>query len=167
VGKRNPNAKENVVKSNLKVRSGIKGGRLAQNHNVPGLAVIKRMTLVLAMTIATAAGCAHAGATEGQRRDMRGFARVGQEARAVLVGSARLVHATGDKPVRWFVAKQVQGDDRDCAAVASPVVLSESARARLSVGSGQVLCAAVASGATDVNWHEFAESNDGLWALAK
>ncbi len=153
------------MKSNLKVRSGLKGGRLSSNHNMSGLSVIKTMTLALTLTIATAAGCAHGGATERRGRDVRGSARVGQEARALVVGPARLVHATGEKPVRWFVAKQVQGDDRDCAGAASPVVLLEAALAQLSVSSGHVLCAAVASGATDVNWHEFAERNDSLWAL--
>ena len=35
--------------SGLAVRSGIKDGRIALNHNISGLAVIKKMTLVLAM----------------------------------------------------------------------------------------------------------------------
>ena len=44
-------------------------------------------------------------------------------------------------------------------------MVSESARARLTVGSGQVLCAAAASGATDVMWHALPDGHDGLWAV--
>jgi hypothetical protein len=91
---------------------------------------------------------------------------VGQEARALLVGPARLVHATGEKPVRWFVADRVIGDDRDCAAGSGGhAVLSESVSAQLTVTPGHVLCAAVERGATDVMWHEFIEANDNMWAL--
>ena len=84
---------------------------------------------------------------------------------ALLAGPAHLVHATGDKPVRWFVADRVNGDDRDCAGSRSAVVLSESVGAQLTVGSGKVLCASVASGATDVMWHELRDGDDSLWAL--
>jgi hypothetical protein len=132
--------KENVVKSNLKA-------------------------LVVAAAMAAAAGCAHGTATPDRGRDLRGMARVGQDARALLVGPARLVHATGEKPVRWFVADRITGDDRDCAVATPAAALPESSGAQLRVSSGKVLCAAVSSGATDVNWHKLPESPDGLWAL--
>ena len=128
-------------------------------------------TMLLGLTIATglSVGCAHgtlvaAGPTEG--RDVRGEARVGQEARAIVAGPARLVHATGDKPVRWFLADRVSGGDADCAAARpSASVLSESTGAHMTIGSGRVLCASVASGSTDVMWHQFVDANDKLWAL--
>jgi len=124
---------------------------------------LKALMVAAAMAAATA-GCAHGTAATDRGRDVRGMARVGHEARALLVGPAHLVHATGEKPVRWFVADRVSGDDRDCAQ-SSSALLSESAGAQLTVGSGKVLCAAVASGATDVNWHQLPEQADRLWAL--
>jgi hypothetical protein len=120
--------------------------------------------LAMAVAMAAAAGCAHGPVAPERASDARGMARVGQQARALLVGPARLVHATGDKPVRWFVADRVSGDDRDCAGLPSPVALGESAGAQLAVGSGQVLCAAVARGATDVMWHRLPDVADTLWA---
>jgi hypothetical protein len=126
---------------------------------------MRTMVMAVALVLASAAGCAHGGASNQQRRDLRGGARVGSQARAIVVGSAALVHATGDKPVRWFVADRVSGDDRDCANPASRIVLAESMTAAVTVASGQVLCAAVGSGATDVNWHQFSEANNNMWAL--
>ena len=126
---------------------------------------LKVLAMAVAMAAAAAAGCAHGTMTPERATDARGMARVGQQARALLVGPARLVHATGDKPVRWFVADRVSGDDRDCAGTpSSPVTLGESAGAQLAVGSGQVLCAAVARGATDVMWHRLPDGADTLWA---
>ena len=63
------------------------------------------------------------------------------------------------------MADRVNGDDRYCANPASRIVLAESMTAAVTVGAGHVLCAAVASGATDVNWHQFGEANNKLWAL--
>jgi len=123
------------------------------------------MVRVMLAALALAAGCAHGTGVPDRARDVRGTARVGHAARALLAGPAHLVHATGDKPVRWFVADRVNGDDRDCAGSRSAVVLSESVGAQLTVGSGKVLCASVASGATDVMWHELRDGDDSLWAL--
>jgi len=121
--------------------------------------------LAMVMGMAAAVGCAHGTMAPERARDVRGMARVGQEARALMAGPARLVHATGDKPVRWFVAERVTGDDRDCTAAASTAVWSASAGAQLTVSSRQVLCAAVARGATDVMWHRLPDGEGGLWAL--
>jgi hypothetical protein len=120
------------------------------------------MVISLAMALVAAAGCAHG--TGSAQRDLRGGARVGETARVVVAGAAARVHATGEKPVRWFVADRVSGDDRDCANPASGTALPESMHAAVTVGTGRVLCAAVASGATDVNWHKFDDRNDNLWA---
>jgi hypothetical protein len=129
--------------------------------------VMKAMLLVLGLAMVSAAGCAHGVATVAEGRDVRGSARVGQEARLLVVGPAALVHATGEKPVRWFVADRVSGSDRDCARAASSgaVVLSESKGASLTVGAGHVLCAAVVDGATDVMWHERVDVGNSMWAL--
>jgi hypothetical protein len=128
---------------------------------------MKAMLMGLTMVMGMAAGCAHGGATLASAggRDVRGSARVGQVARVIVVGPARLVHATGEKPVRWFVAERVSGGDRDCTAPVSAEALAESKGAHLTVGNGHVLCAAVAIGATDVMWHELAEAGDSVWAL--
>jgi hypothetical protein len=129
---------------------------------------MKAVLMGLTMVMGLAAGCAHGTATPasaGGGRDVRGSARVGQEARVIVVGPARLVHATGEKPVRWFVAERVSGGDRDCASPVSVEPLAESKGAHLTVGNGHVLCAAVAAGATDVMWHEMVEPADGVWAL--
>ena len=124
----------------------------------------KLLGLAMMMAMTVGVGCAH-GET-GSARDVRGSARVGQEARAIVVGPARLVHATGEKPVRWFVADRVSGGDADCAgADASQAVLSESMSAHLTVTPGHVLCATVERGATDVMWHQLAEANDNMWAV--
>jgi hypothetical protein len=82
----------------------------------------------------------------------------------IVVGPARLVHARGEKPVRWFVAARVSGGDSDCAGPAGQP-LAESTGAHLTVASGHVLCAAVEKGATDVLWHEVVEPSDEAWAL--
>jgi hypothetical protein len=137
----NTHEKETVVKSNLKA-----------------------LLVGAAMAIA-GAGCAHGTSAVEQGRAVRGGGRVGRQARVLMTGPAREVHATGDKPVRWFVADQKAGDDRDCAASTSASLSSESDHARLTVKSGQVLCAAVAAGATDVMWHKLPDADDGLWAL--
>lgn len=130
---------------------------------------MKSILLALGLAMVGAAGCAHgtAGMSGGEGRDVRGSARIGESAKLLVVGPAELVHADGEKPVRWFVAAHVNGDDRDCAATAAgQAVLSEAATAHLTVGSGQVLCAAVAKGTTDVMWHEVIERADNsLWAL--
>jgi hypothetical protein len=129
---------------------------------------MKAMLMGLTMVLGMAAGCAHGGATlasAGAGRDLRGSARVGQVARVIVVGPARLVHATGEKPVRWFVAERVRGGDSDCAAPVAAEALAESRGAHLTVGNGHVLCAAVATGATDVMWHELVEEGDSVWAL--
>jgi hypothetical protein len=124
------------------------------------------MLLVLGLAMATTAGCAHGTLATGEGRDLRGSARIGQAARVLLVGPARLVHATGEKPVRWFVAERVSGGDADCAVSSSAqITLSESRGANLTVGAGHVLCAAVADGSTDVMWHEQRETNSNMWAL--
>jgi len=129
-----------------------------------GDGVMNAKLLGLATMMAVAVGCAHGGTGSG--RDVRGAARVGQEARALIAGPARLVHATAEKRVRWFVADRVSGGDADCArADASQTVLSESISAHLTVTPGHVLCASVAGGATDVMWHQLAERNDNMWAL--
>jgi hypothetical protein len=123
------------------------------------------MTMVAVLTM----GCAHGtlvATGPAQGRDIRGSARVGQEARLIASGPARLVHATAEKRVRWFLADQVIGDDSDCAAAGrSAQRLSESTGAQVTIAPGHVLCAAVAQGATDVMWHQFAETSDNLWAL--
>jgi len=122
--------------------------------------------MALAMMVAAVAGCAHGTTTaENQRLDVRGGLRVGRQARALLVGPSALVHATGEKPVRWFLADRVNGNDLDCANPAAAVALQESVRAQITVGSAHVLCAAVANGATDVMWHQFPERDDRKWAL--
>jgi hypothetical protein len=129
---------------------------------------MKSILIALGLAMVGAAGCAHGTASVGgDGRDVRGSARVSQEAKLLLVGPAQLVHADGEKPVRWFVAERVNGDDRDCTGAATgQVVLSEGQTAHLTVGSGQVLCAAVAKGATDVMWHEVvAHENGSMWAL--
>jgi hypothetical protein len=125
------------------------------------------MMLALGLVMAAAAGCAHGAATAGGGgRDLRGTAHVGAEARLLLVGPARLVHADGERPVEWFVARKVSGGDRDCAvAPAARAVLAEAASAHLTVEAGQVLCASVPQGATDVSWHELVEAGDNMWAL--
>lgn len=123
----------------------------------------------LVMTAALLAGCAHGRlACEGdaRARDMRGSARVGQAARAIVAGPALLVHATGDKPVRWFVVDRVSGGDADCAAAGSiPAPLAESTGVHLTIAPGHLLCAAVARGATDVMWHQVLETTSNMWAL--
>jgi hypothetical protein len=122
----------------------------------------KLMGVVTAM--AATVGCAHGSMGEG--RDVRGSAIVTQAARALVVGPARLVHATGEKPVRWFVADRISGTDQDCTrAPASQMMLAESVSAHVTVTPGHVLCAAVDGGQTDVNWHQLAESNHNIWAL--
>jgi hypothetical protein len=120
--------------------------------------------LGLATMMAVAVGCAHGA--PGQGRDVRGSARISQQARALVVGPAHLVHATGERPVRWFVADRVTGGDQDCLrASQSEALLAESVSAHLTVTPGHVLCAAVAGGSTDVNWHQLAENNTNMWAL--
>jgi hypothetical protein len=128
---------------------------------------MKTALIGLGIAMAVAAGCAHGpvavAATVAAGRDVRGAARVGQQAQALVAGPARMVHATGEKPVRWFVAEKKTGGDADCAAGSGGAV--ESTRTELAVGAGQVLCAAVTAGATDVSWHQFTGSPDALWAL--
>jgi hypothetical protein len=125
----------------------------------------KNVLTVMAALAMGAVGCAHGTSTSDRGRAVRGGARVGPEARALVLGPAPVVHATGDKPVRWFVVDRVKGDDSDCAGPIASARGFESARARLSVTSGQVLCAMVARGATDVIWHELPEGEGSLWAL--
>jgi hypothetical protein len=120
--------------------------------------------VAVAVAMAAGAGCAHGTAPVNHAREVRGMARVGKGARALIVGPARLVHATGEKAVRWFVAKRVTGDDRDCVAAPAPGALSEAGRAQLTIGAGHVLCAAVARGATDVMWHELSDGGGSLSA---
>jgi hypothetical protein len=123
----------------------------------------------LFMTMALLAGCAHgtlASNGEAGERDVRGSARVGQSARAIVAGPALLVHATGDKPVRWFVVDRVSGSDADCATVrATAAPLAESTGVHLTIAPGHLLCAEVARGATDVMWHEVLEPTANMWAL--
>ena len=130
---------------------------------------MKRTWLGLLMTAALTAGCAHGtlvSEAPARERDVRGSARVGHEARAIVAGPAMLIHATGDKPVRWFLVDRVSGGDADCAAAgAAPSPLAESTGVHLTIAPGHVLCAAVAQGATDVMWHEVVESTPNLWAL--
>jgi hypothetical protein len=129
---------------------------------------MKSILFALGLAMVSAAGCAHGTVSAGgDGRDVRGSARVTAEAKLLVVGPAQLVHADGERPVRWFVAERVNGDDRDCTGAAmGQVVLSEAASAHLTVGSGQVLCAAVTQGATDVMWHEvIARENNSMWAL--
>src|SRR5262245_44036404 len=123
--------------------------------------------LGLTMMVAVAVGCAHGptGLGAGGGRDVRGAIHVGQQARARVVGPAHLVHATGEKPVRWFVADRVSGDDADCARASAGAVLTEATSAHLTVTPGHVLCAAVGDGSTDIAWHQLAERNDNMWAL--
>lgn len=83
-----------------------------------------------------------------------------------MAGPALLVHATGDKPVRWFVVDRISGGDADCAAAGSArSSIAESAGVHLTIAPGHVLCAAVAQGATDVTWHQVIESSPNMWAL--
>jgi hypothetical protein len=130
---------------------------------------MKTVLFGLGLAMVAAAGCAHgnvnvAGAVEG--RDVRGSAQVGQQARVLVVGPAQLVHASGEKPVRWFVAEKSTGGDADCAAATTATTTrTESTRAHLAVDAGHVLCAAVAAGTTDVSWHRFVETRDTMWAL--
>jgi hypothetical protein len=63
------------------------------------------------------------------------------------------------------VAERATGGDADCAAAPSVRTLpAESIRAQLTIDAGQVLCAAVATGTTDVSWHQFTDTRDALWA---
>jgi hypothetical protein len=118
----------------------------------------------LGLTMLLAVGCAHGSAGTSAERDARGTAQVGVAARALVAGPARLVHVTGEKPVRWFIAERTTGSDTDCAAATrSPI--TESKAARLTIGAGQVLCAAVPAGMTDVSWHQFNDHADTVWAL--
>ena len=127
---------------------------------------MRSMLVGLTVAMGLAMGCAHGAVTSaGGGRDVRGSARVGEAARVIVVGPARLVHATGEKPVRWFVAARVSGGDSDCANAAAGQPLAEARGAHFTVGSGHVLCAAVGKGATDVMWHEMVEPGDGVWAL--
>jgi len=127
---------------------------------------MKSMLVGLTVAMGLSMGCAHGATTSGGAgRDVRGSARVGEAARVIVVGPARLVHATGEKPVRWFVAARVSGGDSDCAKPVGGQPLVEAVGAHLTVGSGHVLCAAVDKGATDVMWHEMVEPGDGVWAL--
>jgi hypothetical protein len=130
---------------------------------------MKGLLLGLATAVALMTGCAHGtlgGDSPGQKQHLSGSARIGHEARVIVAGPALLVHATGEKPVRWFVAERVSGGDSDCAAARSSVsVLSESTGVHVTITSGHVLCASVARGATDVNWRATVESTPNLWAL--
>lgn len=130
---------------------------------------MKMTVLGLAMISGWTMGCAHGTAAlddAPQSRELRGSARVGQEARAIVAGPALLVHAAGDKPVRWFVVPRVSGGDVDCAAApASAAVLPESTGIHLTIEAGHVLCATVAQGATEVVWHQVVEGTTRLWAL--
>jgi hypothetical protein len=133
-----------------------------------GAAVMKAMLVGLMVAMGLSVGCAHGTetvVTTNGGRDVRGSVRVGEAARVIVVGPAQLVHATGEKPVRWFVAARVSGGDGDCANPAPGQPLAESTGAHLTVAGGHVLCAAVAKGATDVMWHEMVEPADGVWAL--
>lgn len=130
---------------------------------------MKRTVWGLFMTVALLAGCAHGTlVSDGQarERDVRGSARVGEAARVVVAGPALLVHATGDKPVRWFVVDRVSGGDADCklaGSVAAP--LAESTGVHLTIAPGHLLCAAVARGTTDVLWHQVLDTSPTMWAL--
>lgn len=133
---------------------------------------MKTTLLGLFMTMAAMTGCAHQTLVSSwppPDRDLRGSARVGHDARMIVAGPAVLVHATGEKPVRWFVVERVSGGDQDCAAVrstpaaASPLV--ESTRIHVTVAAGHLLCAAVAQGATEVTWHQVVDTTAKMWAL--
>lgn len=130
---------------------------------------MNRMLMGLVMVTAVTMGCAHGArvvdaAPHG--RDVRGWARVGHEARAIIAGPAFMVHATGEKPVRWTVVARVNGGDSDCATPGSPAtLLSESTGVHLTIAPGSVLCAYVARGTTEVSWHEVVEQPANLWAL--
>jgi hypothetical protein len=130
---------------------------------------MKMTVLGLAIGVGLTMGCAHGTAIPGgaaPAQELRGSARVGHEARAIVAGPALLVHATGDKPVRWFVAPRVTGGDLDCASDRPPSAsLPESPGVHLTIAPGQVLCAAVAQGATDVMWHQVLERSTNLWAF--
>jgi hypothetical protein len=131
--------------------------------------VMRTMLLGLTVAMGLTMGCAHGTLVTGaptDARDVRGSTRVGRAARLIVAGPARLVHATGEKPVQWFVADRVSGGDGDCtAARAAARVLSESTRTQVTIAPGHVLCAVVASGATDVMWHQFVAPTDNMWAL--
>jgi hypothetical protein len=130
---------------------------------------MKTTLLGLAMVLGATMGCAHGTLVPdgpAQEREMRGSAHVGQQARVIVAGPAPLVHATGEQPVRWFLAHRISGGDGDCAAAgASPSLLSESSGVHLTIAPDHVLCASVAQGTTDVRWHQDAESSRNLWAL--
>ncbi len=130
---------------------------------------MKMTVLGLAMSVGLSMGCAHGRAVPGdlaQTRELRGSARVGHEARAIVAGPALMVHATGDKPVRWFVAPRVSGGDVDCVAGRPAAeLLPEATAVHLTIAPGQLLCAAVARGATEVMWHQVVEHTTNLWAL--
>jgi hypothetical protein len=132
--------------------------------------VMKTTGAILFITLGLSAGCAHQGlVTDGSagERDARGSAHVGHQARAIVAGPARMVHASGEKPVRWFVVDRVSGGDSDCLAPgAAGAPLSESTGVHTTIAPGHVLCAAVAQGATDVTWHRFGES-PAMWALRR
>lgn len=130
---------------------------------------MKTTWLGLAVTIAWTLGCAHRPVVPdgaAQERDLRGSTRVGHQARAIVAGPVLLIHASGDKPVRWFVADRVSGGDSDCTGPRSPAsTLAESTGVHLTIAPGHVLCAAVAQGATDVTWHRVVDTTATLWAL--
>ncbi len=123
----------------------------------------------LAVATGLTMGCAHGTlgtAGPSETRDRRGSTWVGQTARAIVAGPAQMVHAIGERPVRWFLADRVTGGDGDCAtpSAAAPV-LSESPGTQVTIAPGHVLCAVVDKGSTDVMWHQFVVPADNMWAL--
>ena len=123
--------------------------------------------LLTALGVTLMVGCAHGGAGRSER-ELRGLARVGGEGRVLVAGPASLVHANlqGTKTVTLFVVERVSGDDGDCAKrPAAQALPADATRAQVTVAAGHVLCAASASGPTDVSWHAHLDGNPNLWAL--
>jgi len=123
--------------------------------------------LLMGLGVTLMVGCAH-GTGGHSDRELRGSARVGGEGRMLVAGPASLVHANlqGTKAVTLFVAERVSGGDGDCAKHSAAQALpADGTRAQLTVAAGHVLCAASASGPTDVSWHAHVDGNPSLWAL--
>lgn len=123
-------------------------------------------TVILALAMATAAGCAH-GWGEAGEHSPRGAIKVGSEPRLLAGGPAMSVHTSIDErePVTLFLVARVSGDDSDCTrAAANATPLATDARHHVDVAEGRALCAMAPSGTREVLWHARVEEPSNLWA---
>jgi hypothetical protein len=133
---------------------------------------LRRTVLVIALAIAGGAGCAHPGGEIGAARDTRGAVQLAAgQPRLLVAGPAPRFHAaTEDRSVSLFLARLVNGDDRDCAQVHEPVSTAASAARQLQVPERHVLCAVAPpstrwyGGRAELLWH--AHRGHGTAALA-